>query len=182
MGSSPLSAYFGDQRSSYSPAVSDNLTQYLSTQPCPQFRKRRKGCLLFLSQVVDTAIQGDHVTSHHVKSKLFNAGLNCVFEFWSQNQWLGFLSRPTDHSGRLRLFGLKVTEDPRAEHRITVGESLGFKCEILPPHDVFLVLSSGAVLLFMSGLVPSSNRLQVHFHAFHMRPGHHGFESVIPEG
>ena len=95
---------------------------------------------------------------------------------------IGFLSRPTDHSGRLRLFGLKVTEDPRAEHRITVGESLGFKCEILPPHDVFLVLSSGAVLLFMSGLVPSSNRLQVHFHAFHMRPGHHGFESVIPEG
>lgn len=75
---------------------------------------------------VDTAVQGDHVTSHHVKSKLFNAGLNSALNSGPRTNGWAFLSRPTNHSGGSGLFGLKVTEDPGWEHRIMVGESLGF--------------------------------------------------------
>lgn len=107
--------------------------------------------LLVVADVTDASVQWDHVTGHHVETKLFHRGLDRVLVLRAQDQWLGSFPWTARDTRRFGLLGLQVSQDALLQDGAAVGMGVCLEGGILPLDHLLLIgLLTGMLRLLLT--------------------------------
>lgn len=107
--------------------------------------------LLVVADVTDASVQWDHVTGHHVETKLFDRGLDRVLVLRAQDQWLGSFPWTARDTRWFGLLGLQVSQDALLQDGAAVGMRVCLEGGILPLDHLLLIgLLTGMLRLLLT--------------------------------